>query len=247
MKAAATTMTRNEARYLLSQYLTMQNNRKAAMQKKEKMEQRASGEPHEVLDWIALNAEAMEKQILSALNAFCESQVMGRWALAIDGIGPVVAAGLLAHVDIEQCPTAGHIWSFMGFNPLQKWEKGQKRPFCAALKQIGYYAGESFIKCRKSPYRKVYDERKAYEQGKNEKGEYAELAAAIAKARPTHAQVKTYKSGKLPDGHIHSRARRYAVKQFISDWHAAAYRDHFGQEPPLPYPIAILGHAHLRQ
>ena len=60
-------------------------------------------------------------------------------------------------------------------------------------------------------------------------------------------EIKTYKAGKLPDGHIHSRCKRYAVKQFIADWWAEAYRDHFKKEPPLPYPIAILGHAHLRK
>lgn len=246
MRAASSTMTRNEARYLLSQYLGMQEARIAANQKAAKMNERNQGEPHAVLNWVADNASALEKQILGALKAFAESQPMGKWALSVNGVGPVVAAGLLAHIDIEQCPTVGHIWAFMGFDPSKKWEKGQKRPHNAALKQIGYYAGESFVKCSGSPYRKVYDDRKAYEQAKNERGEYAELAAAIAKDRPTHKQVKTCKIGKLPDGHIHSRCKRYAVKQFISDWHAEAYRQHFGKEPPLPYPIAILGHAHFR-
>jgi hypothetical protein len=247
MKTASSTMTRNESRYLISQYLTMQNNRKAADQKAGKMEERAKGEPHAVLNWISDNAYALEKQILGALKCFAESQPMGKWAMAIDGIGPVVAAGLLAHIDIEKCPTVGHIWAFMGYDPSKEWKKGEKRPHNAALKQIGYYAGESFVKCTKSPYRKLYDDRKAYEHAKNDAGEYAELAAKVLKARPTHAQAKTYKAGKLPDGHIHSRAKRYAVKQFIADWWTQAYRDHFKKEPPLPYPIAILGHAHLRK
>lgn len=247
MKAASSTMTRNEARYLLSQYLTMQNNRKASDQKAAKMEERASGEPHAVLNWISENAGALEKQILSALKAYAESQPMGQWAMDIDGVGPVVAAGLLAHIDIEKCPTVGHIWAFAGFDPSKKWEKGQKRPHNAALKQIGYYAGECFVRCTKSPYRALYDQRKEYEKAKNEAGDYMPQAHQIFKDRPTHAQKATYKSGKLPDGHIHSRAKRYAVKQFLSDWHAEAYRKHFGKEPPKPYPIAILGHAHERK
>lgn len=303
MKVASTTMTRNEARYLLSQYLTMQNNRKAADQKAMKMEDRDKGEPHAVLNWISDNAFALERQILGALEAYAQSQPMGQWALAIDGVGPVVAAGLLAHIDIEKCPTVGHIWRLMGFDPTARWESTEsclkwvkehggasdelihsaalefgrnadtvrryattdmegnpisltnaslakslsRRPHNAALKQIGYYAGESFVKCSKSPYRKVYDERKAYEQRKNESGEYAKQCERVLASRPGHAQAKTYKAGKLPDGHIHSRCKRYAVKQFLSDWHAEAYRQHFGQEPPKPYPIAILGHAHERK
>jgi hypothetical protein len=247
MKQAANTMTRNEARYLLDQYLSMQHQRKAADQKAAKMEERAKGEPHAVLNWVSDNAHSLEKQILSALNAYCESQHMGGWALSIDGVGPVVSAGLLAHIDIEKCPTVGHIWAFMGYDPSKKWEKGGKRPHNAALKQIGYYAGECFVRCTKSPYRKIYDDRKAYEQAKNEAGDYGEQAKAVLESRPTHAQKATYKAGKLPDGHIHSRAKRYAVKQFIADWWSEAYRDHFKKEPPLPYPIAILGHAHHRK
>lgn len=247
MKSAAKTMTRNEARYLLSLYLTMQDNRKASDQKSAKMEERNKGEPHAVLNWVSENSFALEKQILGALEMFASFQPMGKWAMAIDGVGPVVAAGLLAHVDIEQAPTVGHIWAFAGLDPSKKWEKGGKRPHNAALKQICYYAGESFVKCTKSPYRKVYDDRKELEQQKNERGEYAEQAAAIVQSRPTHAQRAIYKTGKLPPGHIHSRAKRYAVKQFLSDWHAQAYRDHFKCEPPKPYPIAILGHAHERK
>jgi len=49
----------------------------------------------------------------------------------------------------------------------------------------------------------------------------------------------------LPPAHIHSRARRYAVKLFLSHLHGRMYRQEFGVEPPLPYPIAFLGHAHM--
>ena len=57
----------------------------------------------------------------------------------------------------------------------------------------------------------------------------------------------TYEAGKLPPAHLHARARRWCVKLFLSHWHAEAYRQHFGTEPPLPYPLGILGHAHMIQ
>jgi hypothetical protein len=41
----------------------------------------------------------------------------------------------------------------------------------------------------------------------------------------------------LPPGHIHARAKRYAVKLFLSHYHDKAYRLHYGIAPPLPYPI----------
>lgn len=249
MRAAATTMTRDEARYLCESYLTMQGKRKAVGNQMGAMERRNEGEPHKVLEWIEDNTLGMEKQILSALKSYAESQPMGKWALSVTGIGPVIAAGLLAHIDIEKCPTVGHIWAFAGLDPSKKWAKGQKRPHNAQLKVLCFYAGESFIKVKGKPddvYGKLYESRKLYEQGKNESGAYADAAKARLEANSKHAQAKIYKTGKLPPGHIHARCRRYAVKQFLADWHAEAYRQHFGKEPPLPYPIAILGHAHMR-
>jgi hypothetical protein len=57
---------------------------------------------------------------------------------------------------------------------------------------------------------------------------------------------KHYSAGRLPPGQIDARARRYAVKLFLSHLHEVWYKAHFGKAPPLPYPIAILGHAHIK-
>jgi hypothetical protein len=48
----------------------------------------------------------------------------------------------------------------------------------------------------------------------------------------------------LPQKALHERSKRWAVKLFLAHWHAEAYRRHYGKEPPLPYAIGILGHAH---
>src|SRR5215831_9669019 len=52
---------------------------------------------------------------------------LAQWLQAQRGIGPVISAGLLAHIDIELAPTVGHIWRFAGLDPSMKWEKGEKR------------------------------------------------------------------------------------------------------------------------
>jgi len=49
----------------------------------------------------------------------------------------------------------------------------------------------------------------------------------------------------LPPAHIHARSRRYAVKLFLSHLHGHMYFQEYGEEPPLPYPIAFLDHAHM--
>lgn len=50
--------------------------------------------------------------------------------------------------------------------------------------------------------------------------------------------------GKLPPGQIDARARRYAVKLFISHLHEVWYKKHYNEAPPKPYAIAFLQHAH---
>ena len=47
----------------------------------------------------------------------------------------------------------------------------------------------------------------------------------------------------LPPGHIHSRAKRYAVKLYLAHFHEMGYRLVLNREPPVPYPIAHMDHA----
>src|SRR5665647_174780 len=84
----------------------------------------------------------LEKDIAKCLGEYAEGHPVGRWMMAQHGIGPVISAGYLAFIDIEQCPTVGHIWSFSGLNPDQVWEKGQKRPFSADMKQLAHHVRE---------------------------------------------------------------------------------------------------------
>lgn len=248
LRATVGTMTTDEVRYLVDSYYQMQENRlRAAGQIRSMAETK---EPHAVLGWLESNADALEGEIQKALDYYSMSNPVGKWSRSVKGIGPVIAAGLLAHIDITKAPTVGHIWRFAGLDPTSKWSKGEKRPWNASLKVICWKIGESFVKVSNhedSVYGKIYRERKAYEAAKNEAGDYAEQAAAILKSRPTHAQKKIYQTGKLPPGHLNARAKRYAAKQFLSDWHAVAYREHFKCDPPKPYPIGILGHAHERK
>lgn len=241
---AAVTLSRSEARFLVDAYYIMQEDRKRTYNQERALT--ASAEPHTIISWLAAQAELLEKQIARALDVYSASQPIGLWMREIDGIGPIIAAGLLAHIDIHKAPTVGHIWRFAGLDPTSKWERGQKRPHNAALKTLCWKIGESFVKVKGKEsdfYGKVYAERRALEGQKNAAGEYAEQAKAVLLARPTHAQAATYKQGRLPDGHLHMRAKRYAVKLFLSHLHET-WRKQEGLEVPLPYPIAHLGHTH---
>ncbi len=244
--SATATLSDAEARYLVDSYYQMQGNRITAQHQIRCMTDTA--ERHLVLSWVMANAELLENQINRALDAYSKVSEIGRWSRDVKGVGPVIAAGLLAHIDITKAPTAGHIWRFAGLDPTRTWGKKQKRPWNASLKTLCWKLGESFVKVSgkdDAVYGKIYLERKEYENAKNENGDYREQAEAGAKrVGKSTESYKSYKEGKLPKGHIHARAKRYAVKLFLSHWHENAYRFEYGQEPPLPYPIAVLGHAH---
>lgn len=51
----------------------------------------------------------------------------------------------------------------------------------------------------------------------------------------------------LPPGHVQGRARRATVKYFLSHLHHVLYFERFKREPPIPYPVAHLGHAHYHR
>jgi len=299
VRAAAKLLTIDEIRYLVDLYYQIQEFRKGAGNQISTMTK--SKEPVFLLSWSHGTMERIEEEIRKALDIYTDVEPtgMGAWTKAICGIGPVISAGLLAHIEMEhwrcrgtgsskreeQQPdpadsyltitvqvkvpcakgqpcsaaceleaidTVGHIWSFAGLDPTRKWNKGEKRPWCADLKVLCWKIGQSFMKVQnndKDVYGKLYARRKALEIQRNESGQFKETAAEILKSknfRTTTEAFKAYSLGKLPPGHIDARARRYAVKQFLADWHGEAYRRYFKKEPPLPYPIAILGHSHYR-
>lgn len=245
IKSASVKLSAVEARYMVDTYYQMQENRKRAANQVRAMSE--SGEPSEAIAWILEQSKALENRIKNLLDVYSYTKPIGEWSRSIIGIGPVLAAGLMANIDIEKAPTVGHIWRFAGLDPTMKWGKGEKRPWNANLKTLCWKIGESFVKVSGNPqslYGRIYCERKEQEQRKNEAGDFAEQAADIVKRVPKHAQIKKYKENKLPDGHLHMRAKRYAVKLFLSHWHEVAYIDHYHEDPPNPYPIAMMGHAH---
>ena len=72
--------------------------------------------------------DLQDYRIAAVLDKWSAAQPMGEWSRAIVGIGPVIASGLMAHIDITKAPTVGHIWRYAGLDPTVKWSKGEKRP-----------------------------------------------------------------------------------------------------------------------
>lgn len=236
------------ARYLVDYYYIAQDDRIRFNNQTRTM--KSSGEAVDLIHALAVQSENIEKIVAKALDDYSINHKMGPWMRNIFGIGPVISAGILAHIDINKAPTAGHIWSFAGLDPTKVWEKGEKRPFNASLKLLCWKIGQSFMKFsnnEKCFYGKLYRERKQLEIQRNMSGHNRELAAKILATKKWKDNVtsQALKEGRLSDGHIDARARRYAVKIFLSHLQAEWYRTEFGKEPPMPFAIAILGHAHM--
>ena len=245
IKKASVTMTHDEARFLVDAYYINQEARKRSDN-----QVRAMGEePHSVVTYCAEQARDIESDCRLALDHYSASKPIGKWSREIVGIGPVISAGLMSHIDIKKAPHVGHIWMFAGLGADQPWEKGKKRPWNAALKTLCWTLGESFVKTQNSDgsfYGPLFVERKAIENRRNDTGEYKDQAAAklekykIGKSTDAY---KHYSGGKLPPAHIHARARRWTVKLFLSHWWEQMFVFTYDKDAPPPYPIAIMGHS----
>lgn len=290
LKNATATLGPREARYLVDSYYQMQHYRISTSNQGRSMGK--DEEPHLTLGFFEAQMRTLENQIKSVLDTWTDKNEISAWAKSIVGIGPVIAAGFLAHIDITKAPTVGHIWSYAGLDPTVQWNKGEKRPWNAGLKVVCWKAGESFVKVSSNPkdvYGKIYKQRKAYEEERNEcvlakpagvtvtpypedgpgigtlvidgtlvscfeingvwyYGGNAKAAYTVLRRKKIGKDTDAYKAysvGLLPPAHLHSRAKRYAVKLFLSHMHDQWYRIHFNADPPNPYPLAHLGHSHL--
>lgn len=198
-----------------------------------------------ILEHFGETMARLETDMEKELKAFASNHPVGKWLLAQHGIGPVISAGLLAHINIEIAQTAGQIWRFAGLDPSVKWLPGQKRPWCAAMRQITWHAGQCFMRTygsEKSYYGKLYAEKKHELTQLNENKHYAKRCETFV--TQSEAVRKKLKEGFLPEFVIDAMARRWAVKIFLSHLHAVYYWSHWGKPPPKPYAIAHLGHAH---
>jgi len=249
LRIAAKMLSKDQARLLVDFYYQMQRDRiRAAHQRRTQTE---AAEPNLLITWLQEQTATLEGRVKSALDAYSANQPASAWARLVPGIGPVIAAGLLCHIDIAQAPTVGHIWSFAGLNPAAKWERGTKRPWNAALKRLCWLIGESFVKVsnrENDVYGAYYKARKELESARNEKLEYAEQATASLAAKRYGADTQArahYEAGKLPPARIHLRAERYAVKLFLSDLHCVMHWLEYHALPPKPYVLEhVGGHVH---
>lgn len=245
-KKAAGKLGKQEIGYLVEQYYAVQGVRIQCAGRSRSVSE--SGEPSVLLDAVAERMSKLEGRLRSVFRTWCEAQPVTRWALQVYGIGPVLAAGLEAHIRVERASSPSAVWRFAGLDPTALWNKGEKRPYNARLKVLCWKIGESFKKVSGKPdslYGRLYRERKQREVSKNEAGDFKDLAASTLAARKFRASEtrEAYEEGLLPAGRLDLRATRHAVKVFLVHWWECAYRVAYpGKSVPEPWVIAHGGH-----
>jgi hypothetical protein len=96
IKQAALKLGDAEARFLVDAYYIMQDGRKRSSSQERTLNE--NDEPNLILSWLADQSSVLETQIKNALDLYTKNHLMGSWMREIYGIGPVISAGLLAHI-----------------------------------------------------------------------------------------------------------------------------------------------------
>lgn len=186
----------DEVRFVVQQYYNVQENRIRAQLRAKRLQ--SAGKPNQIITWSLEHDEANESQIASFLNYYTkvEPTGMGEWARSVVGIGPILASGLLAEIDIERTHSTSSLYSFAGLNPMQVWfsrEEARKivseemakagtKKVADVLPEIAARSGRKFDALRNS--------NRSMKTGEVKPPTTDSVAAAIAK-RPYNATLKT--------------------------------------------------------
>ena len=96
LKSAASTLKKPDVKFLVEEYYRMQEQRIRFAHQMRTMKE--FGEPNELLDWMFNQTGSLERMVAGALDAYSKSNIVGDWLRSVPGIGPVLAAGLMAHL-----------------------------------------------------------------------------------------------------------------------------------------------------
>ncbi len=161
----------------------------------------------------------IERELDRDISSIVANMPIYHCMFGVKGIGPVLAAKLIALIDIERCPTVSSLWRYAGLAVIdgkrERMVKGEKMHYNRRLKVTCYLIAMSFIKSR-SPYRRLYDEKRAYYE----------------QNRPDWLKM-----------HRHLAAMRYMVKIFLQHlW--ITWRTLSDLPVTMPYVHAVNGHNH---
>lgn len=121
-----------------------------------------------VFETMIQQLEDIEKQLMKVGTDELKYHPAWPWLSKVKGLGTTLAVQLLGHIgDIGRFETVSKLWRYAGLGVIngraERKRQGEKLHYKPQFKTLMYKIGESFIKT-KSPYKKIYDEKKSYYQ-----------------------------------------------------------------------------------
>lgn len=175
------------------------------------------------------------------------------WVTSIKGLGAGgLAAKLLARIDdIGRFETISKLWRYAGYavinGEIDRPRSRETRPYDARLKSVCWEIGEQFIRQRTPVYRDRYDEYKEEDRREHPNVRCLNCGTEFPPTRdscPKCKQTNEKYSLMYCRAHMNSRARRAAVKLFLSHlW--VNWRKMEGLPITDPYVDDILGHTNI--
>ena len=159
-------------------------------------------DPTPALEQIKEGEKELERQITDVVK---QHPLWGEWFAGVKGIGPVMAAGLIAwRDDISKADTISAFWKYHGLAPSQsKRKRGEKLDYNPKAKTHAWKIGMQLLKS-KGKYSDIYYISKTKYEQRHDIKDMHETGYA-------RGGMKSYKL------HIHYMALRKMIKQFLAD------------------------------
>jgi hypothetical protein len=219
---------------------------------------------------IMENAKNFEKDIEKLIvNQLKNHALWTQYLSKIQGIGPLLAAGLIAYIDdIEKFDHVSSLWQYSGYG-MNRYCDECKKPTSVDVKyDTGKVAKKlhpfetcpvcngktrSILQKRTSGYQSNWNDRLKV-LGWKASSSFVKQSAAKSKYRKLYDKIKADEHRKNPtkkvvggktffnDGHLHNRAMRKVSKIFFAHvWQT--WRRQQGLEATEPYAKQLLGHS----
>jgi len=124
----------------------------------------ANGTGELIERWL-MRFQLLEDEVDNDIKDIAKEYPIIELATEVKGVGVMLAAKVVAMVDIQRAETVSALWKYAGYGVTNgerdKPTKGEKLPYNKRLKTTCYLIGSSFLKSN-SPYRRIYDEAKEY-------------------------------------------------------------------------------------
>ena len=216
------------------------------------------------------NAQTFEKDIEKLIKTQLKNYALyNQYLIKITGIGPMLAAGLIAYIDdIEKFKHVSSLWQYSGYGMNRYCMKCKKPTYL----EVQYDTGKTAKKLHPLEQCPICDEKTqsilqrritGYQSNWNDKlkvlawkagTSFVKQSAARSKYRKLYDDIKAEEHRLHPkkikensktlysDGHLHNRAMRKVVKIFLAHlWQT--WRRQQGLVATEPYAKQLLGHS----